>query len=424
MARRLYTLFLYLALPLILVRLWWRGRRAPAYRERWRERLGYVAASERQPLWIHAVSVGETVAIAPLVELLLARRPDLPILLTTTTPTGAERVRTLFGDRVRHAYCPWDLPGALDRFLRRVRPLACITVETELWPNLVHHCHAAGVPVVLANARLSARSARGYRRFAGLTKPMLQQLTRVVAQHAADGERFLGLGLPQQRLGISGSIKFDIEVRPEWLEAGGRLRRGWGEARPVLVAGSTHEGEDALLLDALAALRKTHPDLLLVLVPRHPERFDSVYRLCTDAGCKVARHSRQEPVDAQVSVYLGDTMGELMGFYAAADIAFVGGSLVPRGGHNPLEPAALGKPVLMGREVFNFQAICDQLEAVGGLVRVANGAELERECRRLLDEPGYCRQLGSSAREFVERNRGALERLYQEVETMLDRRLE
>ncbi|UTW10580.1 lipid IV(A) 3-deoxy-D-manno-octulosonic acid transferase [Marinobacterium rhizophilum] len=417
MARWLYTALLYLALPVILLRLWWRGRKAPAYRLRWRERLGFVPRQGTRPLWIHGVSVGETVAIAPLVELLLARHPDLPLLLTTTTPTGSQRVRALFGDRVQHVYCPWDLPDALGRFLRRTRPLGCIIVETELWPNLVHACQGAAVPVLLANARLSARSARGYARFAALTRPMLQRLDRVVAQHDSDGERFVALGLPAQQLSISGSIKLDIEIRPQWLEAGARLRALWGE-RPVLVAGSTHEGEDAALLRVLRHLRGPFPDLLLVLVPRHPERFESVYCLCCDAGWTVARHS--EPgARAAADVYLVDTMGELMGVYAAADVAFVGGSLVPRGGHNPLEPAALGKPVLMGQQVFNFQAICDALERAGGLVRVADEQALTRELQRLLADRSLREREGRAARAFIEQNRGALERLYREVAAML-----
>ncbi len=428
MLRLLYTALLYLALPIILLRLWWRGRRAPAYRSRWRERLGFVAPCNNSPLWIHAVSVGETVAIAPLVELLLARRPDLPLMLTTTTPTGSERVRALFGDRVQHAYCPWDLPDALARFLRRTRPRGCIIVETELWPNLLHGCRAAAVPVLLANARLSARSAKGYQRFAALTRPMLQCLSQVVAQHRDDGTRFIELGLPETQLTISGSIKFDIETQPHWLEAGARLRRRWGE-RPVLVAGSTHEGEDAALLRVLAQLRSEFPTLLLVLVPRHPERFEAVYRLCLETGWSVARHSvaggalakQGDPLSQaeSVDVYLGDTMGELMGFYAAADIAFVGGSLVPRGGHNPLEPAALGKPVLMGQQVFNFQAICDALDNAGGLTRVADEAALTRALRKLLANPPQCQQQGAAAQAFVAQNRGALERLYQQVEETL-----
>ena len=421
MALWLYTLLLYLALPFILLRLWWRGRRAPAYRNRWRERLGFVTPCDRRPLWIHAVSVGETVAIAPLVELLLARRPDLPLLLTTMTPTGSERVGALFGDRVQHAYCPWDLPDALGRFLRRTRPRACVIVETELWPNLVHGCRRHGVPVLLANARLSARSARGYHRFAVLTRPMLQRLSQVVAQHQGDGARFVELGLPAQHLQVSGSIKFDIETRPEWLAAGEALRQRWGESRPVLVAGSTHEGEDAMLLRTLTALSIDCPGLLLVLVPRHPERFDAVYRLCADAGFAVARHSAPAQDVAAIDVYLVDTMGELMAFYAAADIAFVGGSLVPRGGHNPLEPAALGKPVLMGEQVFNFQSICDALAESGGLSRVADEQALLQALRRLLADKALCRQQGAAARAFVAQNRGALERLYGQVEVLLDR---
>jgi len=340
------------------------------------------------------------------------------------TPTGAERARTLFGDRVRHCYCPWDLPHALARFHRRVKPCALVIVETELWPNLVKSCADREVPVLVANARLSARSARGYRRFSALTRPMLQRLHRVAAQHDADGERFVELGLPPEKLRVTGSIKFDIEVKDEWRQGGLRLRQRWGQERPVLVAGSTHDGEDRVLLEVLKSLRTHHPQLLLVLVPRHPERFATVWQQCLDAGLAVARHSLGEPVARDVSVYLGDTMGELMAFYAAADIAFVGGSLVPRGGHNPLEPAALGKPVLMGSEVFNFQSICDALEDSGGLQRVADAQKLELKLGELLSDEDLRRKQGEAAQAFVEQNRGALERLYQEVDAMIRGRAE
>ncbi|MBY4676432.1 lipid IV(A) 3-deoxy-D-manno-octulosonic acid transferase [Marinobacterium arenosum] len=414
MARLLYSLLFYLALPLVLLRLWRRSRKAPAYAERLGERFGFGAERSERPLWIHAVSVGETLAIAPLVELLLARQPQLPILLTTTTPTGAERVRALFGDRVEHRYCPYDLPDALNRFLKRTDPRGLIVVETELWPNMIAACAARQLPVLVANARLSARSARGYHRFGVLTRPLLRQLSLVAAQHASDGERFVALGLPLERLQVTGSIKFDIRLPADIEQHGEALRQSWGAGRPVLVAGSTHEGEEQALLAMLPALRQEHPQLLLVLVPRHPERFDRVAELAQQQGYRTARRSLAD-VDTDSEVYIGDTMGELVKFYAAADLCFVGGSLIERGGHNPLEPAMLGKPVLMGSQVFNFAEICRQLAEAGGLTLAESEDQLQEHLARLLANPKRAQQQGLAARQFVAANQGALEQLYQLV---------
>lgn len=415
MNRTLYTCLFYLILPVILLRLWWRGFKAPAYRQRWLERLGFYAEPAQftqAPLWIHAVSVGETLAIVPLVKLLLARQPDLPIVITTMTPTGAERVAANFGDQVTHLYCPYDLPGALRRYLNHVKPRACLIVETELWPNMVAQCAKRDLPVLVANARLSARSAQGYKRFAKMANAMLQQINCIAAQNAVDGQRFTELGLPTQALEVTGSIKFDVKA-PEGSERlAVELRKLWGEERLVVIAASTHEGEEAALLTLFKQLQTKWSDLLLVIVPRHPERFDSVAKLISDQGLKVARRSLGQPPSQNTQVYLGDTMGELMKLLAAADIVFVGGSLIERGGHNPLEPAVLGKPVLMGSHVFNFQLICDSLAQAGGLSLVADAAELERDLVKLLADKALRESAGAKGQAFVLENQGALERLY------------
>ncbi|MBI2380665.1 MAG: lipid IV(A) 3-deoxy-D-manno-octulosonic acid transferase [Gammaproteobacteria bacterium] len=413
--RFLYTFCFQLLLPVVLLRLWWKGRRSPAYRARWAERFGQFAGARPGGIWVHAVSLGETIAALPLIKALQARYPELPITVTTTTPTGSERVRQALGDSVFHVYAPYDLPWCLSAFLRRIQPKACLVMETELWPNTLHACAARGIPVVLANARLSARSARGYARFSALTKPMLACLSRVAAQHEDDARRFLDLGLPAERVTVTGSIKFDLSIPEALRGAAAGLRAGFG-ARPVWIAASTHRGEDESVLAAHRALRARFPQALLILVPRHPERFGEVAALCATQGERVARRSAGEAVGPDTSVYLGDTLGELLIMYGAADLAFVGGSLVPVGGHNFLEPAALGLPCLSGPHDFNFADIARQLAAAGGLRRVADAAELAEAVGAWLAEPEAREAAGAAALGVVEANRGALARLLELVD--------
>ncbi len=419
MPRLLYTLCFYLLVPVILLRLFWRGLKAPAYRSRLAERFGwFTAPALNKPLWIHAVSVGETIAAAPLINRLLAENPAQQIIVTTMTPTGSERVRALFGERVFHVYAPYDLPDAIGRFLKRCRPCALIIMETELWPNTIHACSRRNLPVLVANARLSARSARGYARFGALSRSMLQQISRIAAQHQDDGQRFTQLGLPTDRLTITGSIKFDLELPNNLHKDAQALRRQLGSARPIWIAASTHAGEDERLLQAHRHLLKRHPNLLLILVPRHPERFDQVYQLCGEQGLSTARRSRTEPCTDATRVLLGDTMGELMLFYGAADIAFVGGSLVANGGHNPLEPAALGLPILMGPHLFNFSHICTQLQDAGGLRVVdADAQAISDALANWLSQPGQREAAGQAALGVVKANQGALSRLCRLIET-------
>ena len=345
MARRLYTLLFCLCMPLVLLRLLYRAIKAPAYARRWSERFALGGDVRAGGIWVHAVSVGESIAAAPMVRELLKRYPELPITITCMTPTGSEQIRKLFGGQVGHAYLPYDLPWLQRRLLRRLKPRVGIIMETELWPNLVAEATRAEVPLVLANARLSERSARGYQRVSVLVRPMFAALDWVAVQSQAEALRFIKLGVAREQLQVTGSIKFDFRADPALLQQAADLRARWGE-RPVWIAASTHAGEDEQVLRAHQAVLQGLPDALLILVPRHPERFDAVARQVQDAGLAAVRRSSGQLPAADKQVLVGDTMGELVMLYACADVAFVGGSLVPNGGHNYLEPAALGLPVL------------------------------------------------------------------------------
>lgn len=421
--RVLYTALFYLLIPLILARLWWRGRRAPAYRRRWRERFGWFPAPVAQPaIWVHAVSVGETIAAAPLIHGLRARFPDHRLVVTTTTPTGSERVRALFGASVFHVYGPYDTPCCVGRFLDRVRPALTVVMETELWPNLIHSCYRRGIPVAVANARLSARSARGYGRLGELTRGMLAEVRLVLAQHAADGERFVALGLPPERLTVTGSIKFDITLDAALQAQAATLRASAGPRTLCWIAASTHAGEDEAMLAAHQRLCQAFPDALLVLVPRHPERFDEVARLIEASEFRWQRRSATPAAIAtSTQVLLGDTMGELLLLLGCADVAFVGGSLVERGGHNTLEPAAWGLPVLTGPSDFNFSEISRLLSEAGGQMQVATAAALADELCLLAAQPALRAQRGGAARAVVEANRGALARQLAALASLLVR---
>jgi len=414
MNRTLYTLLFHLGLPLVALRLFLRGRKAPAYRARIAERFACGLPPMCQGgIWVHAVSVGESIAAAPMVRALLKQYPDLPVTLTCMTPTGSERIRAMFeGEpRVQHCYLPYDLPWAAGRFLDHVRPRLGIIMETELWPNHIHQCARRGIPVALANARLSERSARGYARFAGLTRPMLEEMSLIAVQTETEAERFRLLGARQACVQVTGSIKFDLKVDDQLMPRARQLREQWrASQRPVWIAASTHDGEDGLILEAHRQLLSVHSDALLVLVPRHPERFAAVHELCAGQFSTV-RRSTGDAVTAQSQVLLGDTMGELLFLYALADIAFVGGSLVPTGGHNPLEPAALALPVLMGPHVFNFLEISAMLREAGALQQVDDAEGLAAAVRRLVELPQDARRMGEAGRAVMQANQGALQRL-------------
>ncbi len=416
-----YTLALYALTPLMLLRLAWRGRVNRGYWQRWGERFGFAAlpASADAPIWIHAVSVGEVLAAVPLVHALRERYPTIPLVLTTTTPTGSERVRAQLAGEVDHCYLPYDLPGATRRFLQRLRPRLGVIMETELWPNLFAAAQTRDIPLLIANARLSPRSFRGYQRFAGLVRETLARLHTVAAQGDADAQRFAALGATDEQLCVMGSIKFDLRIPAGLDETAAALRTQWGEPRPVWVAASTHAGEDEQVLAAFEKVRRGIPSLLLILVPRHPERFQRVTAICEQAGYRVARRSRPDSLNAQTEVLVGDTMGELMLFYAAADVAFVGGSLVPTGGHNVLEPAALARPVVCGPQMFNFREIAADLQAAGGMVTVADADALAAAVLTLLRDTGQAHTMGAAGRALVEQKRGALQRLLERIDVLL-----
>lgn len=414
MNRFLYSSLLYLMSPLVIGRLFWRARKAPAYGLRKSERFGFFrqTTNDKPVIWVHSVSVGETIASAPLVKALQKQYPGHKVLVTTMTPTGSEQVVKIHGDTVEHVYAPYDLPDAVNRFLNKVNPVLAVMIDTELWPNTIAACHKRNIPVVLANARLSERSARGYARFGKLVKKMLQQISMIAAQDKEGGQRFTELGLPEQQLTVTGSVKFDLDIAANINASGGALRQRWqagmAEDIQLLVAASTHEGEDQQILDAFKMVIAKCPKARLLIVPRHPERFNSVYNLIRQNGFAVVRHSRGSEVSADTRVILGDTMGEMMKFYAASDVAFVGGSLVATGGHNMLEPAALGLPVLSGPDVFNFAEISQSLVEAGGMVLVENSEALAKQTIDLFNDDLSCQRMGKSAEQFVSRNRGAL----------------
>lgn len=417
----LYVWLLRLLLPLALLRLAWRGLRNRDYWRRWGERLGWAPrlhGGDAGVIWLHAVSVGETRASEPLVRALLARYPDHTLLVTTTTPTGSAQVRRSFGERVAHAYFPFDLPGAVARFLTRTRPTLLIVMETEWWPSLFHACRARGIPIAIVNLRLSPRAAARYARFAKLTRATLTQATLFAVQGEADAARVLALGAPRARVHVTGNLKFDFAPPPELAARAQALRASFG-ARPVWIAASTHAGEDEAVLAAHAQLRQAFADLLLILVPRHPERFVGVARLAQAAGFRIAQRSEQGAIAGDVAVLVGDTMGELVLLLASADCAFVGGSLVASGGHNILEPMAVGVPAVVGPHMFNFADIDALAREAGYCERVHDAHELAAAVGRLLREPALRQERVRRGADLLARNRGAVDRTLALLETAL-----
>lgn len=419
MNRTFYNFAFYLLLPIVVLRLLWRALflPAPAYARRWGERLGFVTEaraqrSETRWIWVHAASVGESVAISPLVLKLRKEQPGWGVVVTTMTPTGSERIHSLFGEDVCHVYAPYDYAGAVKRFLNAFQPALVILVETELWPNLVHYSKRSGARVMVANARLSEKSYRGYEKFSALGKPMLQQIDCIAAQTETDAERFARLGVAPTALRVTGSIKFDITLPAGLAEQTVVMRRRILDQRPVWIAASTREGEDEHVLSAFRDVLREVPDALLVLVPRHPERFNSAVRLCEKYALKVVRRTSDEPVDTLTRVFLGDSMGELLVYFGLADLAFVGGSLVNTGCHNVLEPAALGLPVLTGPSQYNFQAICDQLSQQGALIKVDSPSALAGQVVRLFNDPVERAAMGDAGRRVIADSRGAVQRIY------------
>ncbi|TZF89078.1 lipid IV(A) 3-deoxy-D-manno-octulosonic acid transferase, partial [Cognatilysobacter lacus] len=407
--RAMYSLVLYVLTPITVYHLIWRGFRQSAYFERWGERYaGFGPPRATRVLWVHAVSVGEVNAAIPLVDALLARRPDLRLLVTTITPTGSARVGALWGDRVDHAYLPYDLPGAVARFLRHFRPYAALIMETELWPNLLFGCRDHGVPVYVLNARLSARSLRGYRALAPLVARALRTVRGIGAQSHADARRFVRLGAEPACVQETGNLKFDLALPPS-VVAFGRDCRARRAARLAWIAASTHVDEEAAVIALHRRLRGRWPDLLLMWAPRHPERFRAVAEQATAAGFRTLRRSEDRWATAHCDVFVIDTLGELLNFYACADVAFVGGSLQEVGGHNLLEPAATGTPIVTGPHLHNFADISHRLVAAGALRVGADEAAVGQALESMLADPELRARMADAGRALVESGRGALE---------------
>jgi 3-deoxy-D-manno-octulosonic-acid transferase len=410
MLRFAYNLLWRLALPFLPLRLWWRGRRQPGYRTHVIERYGCYASAPRPPvLWVHAVSLGETRAAVPLIAHLRQAHPDATLLLTTVTTTGRAAGRELFGDAVVQAWLPYDAPGCVRRFLAHFRPAAGLILETELWPNLVEAAQAARVPVYLVNARLSARSARRYARVPSLARRTLASLAGVAAQAGADATRLAELGAADPI--VTGNIKFDLAASAEALALGQALRARFGGGRPVWVAGSTREGEEVLILDAIARA-KLPPRTLTVIVPRHPQRFDRVALLLQERGVAFMRRSAGTPVPPEIAFVLGDSMGEMLAYYAAADVVFVGGSLLPLGGQNLIEPIAVGRPTLVGPHTFNFAEASANAKAAGAALEVADADALIATVAGLLSDERRRTAIGAAALAFHAAHRGAVDRLW------------
>ncbi|MBD8897363.1 lipid IV(A) 3-deoxy-D-manno-octulosonic acid transferase [Rhodanobacter sp. DHG33] len=413
--RFLYTLAMYLVTPLIVLRLALRGFRSRPYYWRWAERFGFFNAplNLRDSLWVHAVSVGEVNAAEPLIKALKRDYPGAPLVVTTVTPTGTARVRQLFGDSVFHIYLPYDLPYAVNRFLAGVRPRLALIVETEIWPNLYFACRRRGIPLMIVNARLSERSLRGYRPrpLRGMVRAALSCVDLVAAQSQTDAERYRLIGAPPERVMVCGNLKSDMPVPQDAPAAGERLREHWGAGRPVWIAASTHEGEEQAVLEAHLEVLKHLPDALLLIAPRHPERFRPVEHAVRSLGFAFGSYGADGMPSPSHQVFVIDAMGQLMPFYAAAGVAFVGGSLVPIGGHNALEPASLGTPVLVGPHTFNSEEITASLIDDGGALRVPGSGALGETVLRLLCDEGRRRDMGRAARRVFERERGAVGRL-------------
>jgi len=425
--RALYSLLLYLIFPLVIFRLFWRGRSNPAYRQRIGERLGLVQCDSDNPIiWIHAVSVGETIAAQPLIDALIQQYPDHRILVTTTTPTGSDRVKALFGDRVAHVYFPYDLPDVVARFIRRIKPKLLIVIETEIWPNLFAECKKENIPLVLINARLSERSTQKYRKLQSLVRETLANISLIAVRSSIDAERFKQLGASDAQISVMGNIKFDFKVNDKQVEQGKQWRKFWVKSDLVWVAASTHESEDKEILDIYQNLLKQFPNLLLVLVPRHPERFDDVYRLCSGLqNIKVLRHSQVDAYEnyskSKANIILGDSMGIMQSWFATANVVFMGGSLVEVGGHNPIEAIAQSVPVVSGPHMFNFDDITEQLIEENLLYICESSSEIEYKISCLLKqilsiEPT---ELGSNANKFMQQHKGVTARLLKRISTYI-----
>lgn len=412
--RTVYTAIFYLLIPFILFRLLWRSIKAPYYRLRWRERFAcYDRYFPQNVVWFHAVSVGEVEAVFPLVRRLQKQFPKATLLITTTTPTGSARVRAVLGKSVEHVYLPYDMPDAVWRFMRCFKPVLAVIMETELWPNLFAYCGINNIPLYVINARLSEKSARGYRKLPSLIYPLLRNVKQVAAQTQEDANRFIAIGAKPEQVVTAGNIKFDIEIPEEVICEGKQLKTTLFKGRFVWLTASTHKGEEQIFLAAYKVLKLKIPALLLLIVPRHPERFSEVRALCSQNNLAVVTRTSKQPCNQDTDVYLGDTMGELKMLYATADVAFVAGSMVPVGGHNLLEAAAIGVPVLFGPYMTNFNEIANKVQAHKAAIQCHDKEAIVEAIQSVYSDSSYRNLLVDNGRAFLQTNRGAIEKLYE-----------
>ena len=432
--RAVYNTILYSIYPFLAVTLKRKARRQGAQAlQRCSERFGiYASQPLSQTIWFHAVSVGEVMVALPLIQAVQNIMPNCPIVLTTMTRTGSALAQQKMPEGVTHVYAPLDAPHTVKRFLRHFNPVMCVILETELWPNVLYYTKRANAKLMLANARLSEKTCKHYRWVSPLSRLMMRQFDCVMAQSNDDASRFKSLGLRENQLTVSGNIKFDIKISVSVIESGQLIRKNVGDDRLILIAASTHEGEDDIILDAFDKIHKRLPSALLILVPRHPERFDAAYQLCLEKQFAVQRRSEMPSLDHCVvpserssddaislscsalpettQVLLLDSVGELMNFYAASDVAFVGGTLVNVGGHNLVEPATLGLPILVGPHLKTCRHIASRLEAASVLAKVSSANELSDKAQALLNKPLLRASIGVTARSVIEENKGALDR--------------
>ena len=407
-----YTCIFYLLIPFILLRLLWRGIKAPDYRYRWRERFAFYNKSFSQDvIWFHAVSVGEAEALFPLVRHIQKQHPDAKLLITTTTPTGSARVKAVMQDSVAHVYLPYDVPDAINRFMRCFKPKLAVIMETEIWPNLFAGCGKNAIPLYIINARLSEKSSRGYRKIPALVHPALAQVSVIATQTQDDANRFIAIGAAIEKVNTLGNIKFDVEIPPSTLAQGLQIKADLFEGRFVWLIASTHKDEEAVFLELYTEIKQKIPELLLVIVPRHPERFADVKKLCEQFQLAVVMRTTGARAYTETDVYLVDTMGELKALYAAADVAFVGGSMVPVGGHNILEAAAVGVPVMFGPHMENFKEIARSVLSHDAALQCQNKDELVKTILSLYQQPDYRQSLAEKGKAFVRYNQGAIARI-------------
>lgn len=418
--RLIYTLLFYFLTPFILLRLFWRGFKAPEYRKRWKERFAlYSKKYSNNVIWIHAVSVGEAEAVFPLVKKLQQKYPSDKFLITTTTPTGSARVQAVLADSVDHVYLPYDLPVVVNRYIAIFKPKIAIFMEKEIWPNLYANCAKHKIPLMIINARLSANSAKGYKKIPGLIKPALANVTWIATQTEEDKQRFIEIGAKQSSISVSGNLKFDLTIEENILQKAADLKKQLFQGRFVWVVASTHDMEEAIFFKIYPELKKQIPELLLMIVPRHPERFARVKQLAEKMQLKLSLRSLNQLCTEETDVYLADTMGELKLLYGASDICFVGGSMVPVGGHNILEPAALGVPIMFGSYMVNFKEITKNVLDLNAAIQCVDSPMISETVMRLYKDGGYRNEMASKAKEFVKSNQGATSNTLEIIEKLM-----